>query len=77
MTTHGQLHTGGLGEHWHKIVALLMHEFEITEFEITAATLKAFQGEYDGTLPTVVTDEKDGALRVRLMTGEEASRLTQ
>jgi len=76
MTIHGTL-AGNLADHWHKVVALLMHEFEITEFEINEATLKAFSREYDGQLPTVVTSEKDGVLKVRLMTHEQASRLTQ
>ena len=76
MTIHGSL-AGNLSEHWHKVVALLMHEFEITEFEINEATLKAFSREYNGELPTVVTSEKDGVLKVRLMTFEQVSRLKQ
>jgi hypothetical protein len=63
--------------HWHKIVALLMHEFEITQFEVTAGMLAAFKEEFGGKLPTVTYEESDGVFRVRLMTAEEIKRVVQ
>jgi len=64
-------------EGWHKIVALLMHEFEITQFEVTEGTLAAFREEFGGKLPTVTLEESDGVFRVHLMTAEEIKRVVQ
>ena len=62
---------------WHKIVALLMHEFEITEFEITSGTLNGFKQEFEGEIPSVTFEDSGSVITIRLMTKSEASRRVQ
>jgi hypothetical protein len=64
-------------QHWHKVVALLMHEFEITQFEITESTLAAFRREYGGKEPTVTFEESNGVMRIRLVTADQLQHILQ
>ena len=66
-----------LENHWHKIVALLMHEFEITSFEISARAVEEFKREHFGKNPTVTWEESDGVITIRLLDGKTASERVQ
>lgn len=54
-----------------------MHEFEISQFEVTETSMRYFREAFNGKLPTVTYEESDGVLRIRLMTEEEVKRVVQ
>lgn len=66
--------TQQMHDHWHKVVALLMVDFGITEFEITEEMLKGFEHLGGGA---VVADARGGRFVVRLVDWAEAERLAR
>lgn len=61
-------------EQWPKILALLMEEFEIKEFEVTASMIELIEKKYDGELPVLGYLESDSTLKVMLLSKSEARR---
>lgn len=66
-----------LSGHVHKILALLMHEFEVKTVVFTMEDIEAFKQEYGGELPTVVFEAKGTSVRVTLMSKSEVERRLQ
>lgn len=66
--------TQQMHEQWHKVVALLMVDYGITEFEITEDMLRAFAHLGGGA---VVADARGGRFVVRLVDNAEAERLAR
>lgn len=67
--------TSGMRDQWHKIVAVLMADYGIVEFEITPMMLDDFAITYPGG--AVVADARDGRFVIRLVSGDEAERLAR
>lgn len=61
---------------WHKIVALLMHEFEITEFTVTSGMISGYKEAFNPT-PDIVCEEREGEFRIRIVPKTETRRLVQ
>jgi hypothetical protein len=62
-------------DHWHKVVAILMHQCGLDSFEITAAHLEQFEREYPNG--NVVADARGSRFVIRLVTAEEGQRLAR
>lgn len=65
--------TQAMDDVWHKVVAMLMVRYGLTEFEITPEAAVRLAHEIDGK--TVVADARGGRLVIRLLSTEEALRL--
>lgn len=64
-----------LDTEWHKLVAILMHDQGLAEFEITPEMIEAFASEREGH--AVVADARGNRLVLRLVTAEEGERLAR
>lgn len=67
-------------DHWHKIVAVLLHKFSDilpNEVAITSRDLQAMTDAFPEGMPVVVLEDRDGALRVRLVSEQEGARLAR
>lgn len=62
-------------DQWHKICALLMQKFGVTDVKLTESDI-AKLGEFDGKL-AVVIEERATYLRVRIVSMEEGERLAK
>jgi len=67
--------TAAVHDHWHKIVALLMHKFELGHVVITGQDLAAFEREYPNHA-IMIHDKRDG-IHLRMVSMEEADRLAR
>jgi hypothetical protein len=69
--------TSTVHDHWHKVVAILLHKFSKElgrEVRIYPADIEAL--EHSG-VSNVVIEDRDGALRLRLVDDEEGKRLAR
>lgn len=62
-----------LDSHWHKVVVLLMDEFDLSEFRITTSSIQALKDKE----PVLATEVVGNEIVVRLMSKAEAKRLVQ
>lgn len=60
-----------------KLLALLMHQFEIESFEVTCEDVEAFRREYGGELPVMTFQHFGDRIRVQMMSNKDAQRLRQ
>lgn len=65
--------TSAVREHWHKIVALLLHKFELGDVLLTQADLERFLAECPDHV-VALHDKADG-MHLKIITREEAERL--
>lgn len=69
--------TQQMREQWHKIVALLLHKFDLGEVIITTDDLKALMVDYDGGMPAVVCHDKADGLHLRIVDEAEGLQLAK
>lgn len=62
--------TQRLATEWHKLCAVLMLEFGVTEIEITSTMLLAFPDDI-----SIVADLRGGKMVLRLVNQDEAAKL--
>jgi hypothetical protein len=67
-------------DHWHKIVAIILHKFSDilpNEIQIFPRDIEALERAFSGDMPAVVLEDRDGALRVRLVTMRDGEKLAR
>lgn len=67
--------TSAVHDHWHKIVAILMHKFELGEVVITGSDLESLRHAYPVGMPSVLLHDKADGMHIKIVTEEEARRL--
>jgi hypothetical protein len=70
--------TSRVHDHWHKVVAILLHKFAKVlgrEVRIYPADIEAMEREEGGV--NVVIEDRDGAIRLRLVTDAEGAKLAR
>ena len=64
-----------LHNQWPKLFGLLIHKFNLGRVQITSADIEAFGNMFNGEMPVVVAQDKDGVLTCWLTTETEALKL--
>ena len=64
-------------DHWHKIVALLMHKFDLGNVVLTPSDLDSLEAKYAGKMPVVVLHDKRDGLHLSIVDMAEAQRLAR
>jgi hypothetical protein len=70
--------TSAIHDHWHKVVAVLLHKYANVlgrEVRIYPSDLEAMEREEGGV--NVVIEDRDGAIRLRLVTDAEGAQLAR
>lgn len=72
--------TAAIHDHWHKVVAVLLHKYAGVfgpEVRIYPSDIVALERAYPGDMPNVVIEDRDGAIRLRLVDSVEGAQLAR
>lgn len=69
--------TASVHDHWHKVVALLLHKFDLGEVVITASDLDDLAREFAGGMPAVLIHDKADGMHLKIVTEAEAMALAR
>lgn len=69
--------TAMVHDHWHKIVALLIHKFDLGDVLITMDDLLALQLDFNGEMPAVLLHDKADGMHLKIVTEVEAAHLAR
>lgn len=67
--------TAGMREQWFKMVAALLHKFDLGEVVISTQDLEELTQMFGGEMPVVVAHEKGDGLHLKLVPESEGQRL--